>query len=147
MIWTAVDEVDRELCIRSYKGTFKTEITHGTVCCCSSRGNAHFSETHICLFLSYFICKHDKNSGEHVAVLSRCPPVHTPLPHALQGLNVLRSQCSRNIYWHLLVQGLTFQALFAVLKCQSAFSPQSPVMLFLKCFDALNLSRLKLCQT
>lgn len=33
MMWTAVDEVDTELCIRSYKGIFKTQIADDTMYC------------------------------------------------------------------------------------------------------------------
>lgn len=94
------------------------------------RGNTHFRESDMCLFLTYFLCKHNKNSG---SVAYYCPPVHTPLPCELRGLNVLGSERSHNIYWHLLVQGLTFQALFVVLKCQLTFLPQCPVMPFLMC--------------
>lgn len=130
MVWTPVDEVDTELCIRSYKGTFKTKITDDTMYFYISRGNTHFRESDMCLFLTYLLCKRNKNSG---SVVYYCPPVHTPLPCELRGLNVLGSERAHNIYWHLLVQGLTFQALFVVLKCHLTFLPQCPVMPFLIC--------------
>lgn len=65
------------------------------------------------------------------SLLYCCQTVHTA--PCIAGLNGHRSDCLCNIYWHLLVHGLTFQALFAVLKCQSTFLPQCPVMSFLKC--------------
>lgn len=118
MMWTAVDEVDTELCIRSYKGMFKTQIADDTMYCYNSGGTTYYRASEICLLLAYFLCKLNINSGKQETVLYCCPPEHTPLPLVLQRLNVLRSECLRNIYWHLLVHGLTFQALFAVFKCQ-----------------------------
>lgn len=56
----------------------------------------------------------------------------TLLPRALQGLNVLGSEHARNIYWHSPVHGVTFQALFALLKCQQTSHPRWLVMAFLK---------------
>lgn len=115
-----MDELDTELCIRSYKGAFETQITNDTMYCYNSRGTICCRASEICLHLTYFLCQHRMNNGKQKDILL------LPLPIVLQGLNVLRSERLHNVYWHLLVHGLTFQALFAVLKCQSTFLPQCP---------------------
>lgn len=103
----------------------------------------------ICLLLTHFLCKHIKNTSKQETVLycCRCTRAYSTAP-SIARTKCFRSGCSRNIYWHSWVHGLTFQTLFAVFKCQSTLLPQRPLMPFLKSiFWSFRLSLLKLCQT
>lgn len=64
MMWTAVDEVETELCIRSYKGIFETQITDDTMYCFNSAGTTYYGASEICLLLPYFLFKHNISSGK-----------------------------------------------------------------------------------
>lgn len=58
-MWTAGDEVDTELCIRSYKGIYQTQITCDTMYCYNSVGTIYYRASEICLPLTYFLCEHN----------------------------------------------------------------------------------------
>ena len=77
MMWTAVDEVDTELCIRSYKGIFGTQITDDTMYCYNSAavGTIYYRASEICLLLTYFLCKHHKTVANKklLCFLLHCP--------------------------------------------------------------------------